>query len=232
MLSGPVIVMTEAINWTCPFCGRDTTITSERTSSQSHRFNNESKYGNESIRTTIVVCPNPSCKELTAIASLGPWDFDGYGRMYDETATTTWPLLPEANVQQIPDYVPEPIRQDYREAALILRRSPKASATLARRCLQGMIRDFWKVSKNRLKDEIDEIRNQLDPTTADAIDAVRTIGNIGAHMEKDINVITDVDPNEAQLLLRLIETLIKDWYVTRQLRAERMAKLVRVAAAK
>ena len=29
-----------------------------------------------------------------------------------------------------------------------------------------------------------------------AIDAVRSIGNIGAHMEKDINLIVDVDPEE------------------------------------
>jgi hypothetical protein len=105
-------------------------------------------------------------------------------------------------------------------------------ATLARRCLQGMIRDFWSVSKNRLKDEIDEIRDKLDSTTGDAIDAVHTLGNIGAHMEKDINTIVDVDPGEAELLLQLIETLIKDWYITRHTRAERMAKLIEAAAAK
>ena len=67
--------------------------------------------------------------------------------------------------------------------------SPKASATLARRALQGMIRDYWKVSKGRLIDEIDAIKEKVDPITWKAIDAIRRIGNIGAHMEKDINVI-------------------------------------------
>jgi hypothetical protein len=41
----------------------------------------------------------------------------------------------------------------------------------------------------------------------EAIDIVRNIGNIGAHMEADINVIVDVDPDEAQTLIELIETL-------------------------
>ena len=52
------------------------------------------------------------------------------------------------------------------------------------------------------------------------------MGNIGAHMEKDINVIVDVDPNEAKLLIGLIETLVDDWYVTRHERKSRMEKLV------
>jgi len=39
----------------------------------------------------------------------------------------------------------------------------------------------------------------VDPLTWEAIDAVRKLGNIGAHMEKDINVIVDVDPEEAEL---------------------------------
>ena len=66
----------------------------------------------ELIRTTIVVCPNPSCEELTAIASLGPWEFGEIVGSVDETATTTWPLLPEANVQQIADYVPNQYQRD------------------------------------------------------------------------------------------------------------------------
>jgi hypothetical protein len=221
----------EATNWTCAFCARHTTIAAERMSYDVHRFDNGSKHGKLSVRTLAVVCPNPDCKEVSLKAMMGSWSSNSRGSTDDE-ATHEWQLLPEANIQQIPDYVPSPIRQDYREAALIRKLSPKASATLARRCLQGMIRDFWGVSKNRLKDEIDAIRDKLDPTTADAIDAVRTLGNIGAHMEKDINAIADVDPGEAELLLQLIETLLKDWYVTRHTRAERMAKLIEAASAK
>ena len=46
-----------------------------------------------------------------------------------------------------------------------------------------------------------------------AINAVREIGNIGAHLEKDPNVILVVTPEEADALVRLIETLIDAWYV-------------------
>jgi hypothetical protein len=95
-----------------------------------------------------------------------------------------------------------------------------------------MIRDFWKVSKARLVDEINVIHDKVDPLTWNAIDAVRNIGNIGAHMEKDINLVIDVDPDEAELLIGLIETLIGDWYVTRHEREQRMTRLVGVAQAK
>ena len=45
--------------------------------------------------------------------------------------------------------------------------------------------------------------------SVDAIDAVRKIGNIGAHMERDINLIVDIDPNEAAILIGLIELLFQ-----------------------
>jgi hypothetical protein len=82
-----------------------------------------------------------------------------------------------------------------------------------------MIRDFCKISKHRLIDEIKELRKRVNedqaplgvqPDTVDAIDHVRKIGNIGAHMETDINVIVDVDPNEAQVLIELAELLFEE----------------------
>jgi hypothetical protein len=95
-----------------------------------------------------------------------------------------------------------------------------------------MIRDFWKISKRTLFDEIAALENKIDSQTWAAIDAVRSIGNIGAHMEKDIDTIVEVDPDEAQLLIGLIETLIDEWYVHRNNRNEKMNAIVAVAAAK
>lgn len=141
-------------------------------------------------------------------------------------------LIPRSAARSYPDYVPQPIRDDYEEACLIRDLSPKASATLSRRCLQGMIRDFFGVSKARLIDEIEAIRDKTDTATWEAIDAVRKIGNIGAHMEKDINVIVDVDPDEAQILIELVETLIKDWYIARHERQERLKAIKRISDAK
>jgi hypothetical protein len=132
----------------------------------------------------------------------------------------------------MPEYIPVAIREDYEEACLIRSLSPKASATLSRRCLQGIIRDFWGVKKGRLVDEIQAIEEKTDPLTWSAIDSVRKIGNIGAHMEKDINLIVEVDEAEAGLLINLIEILIKDWYITRHEREKRLSSIVGVAEAK
>ena len=95
-----------------------------------------------------------------------------------------------------------------------------------------MIRNFWGIEKESLIKEIKAIENKVDPTTWKAIDAIRQIGNIGAHMEKDINLIIDVDSNEAKLLIGLIETLINDWYIVKQKRKERMEKIIAAAKIK
>ena len=52
------------------------------------------------------------------------------------------------------------------------------------------------------------------------LNGVRRLGNIGAHMEKDVNMIVDIDPGEAQKLVRLLELLLKDWYIARHEREE------------
>jgi hypothetical protein len=143
-----------------------------------------------------------------------------------------WALIPPSSARVLPDYVPRPIVDDYNEACLIRDLSPKASATLSRRCLQGIIRDFWGVSKGRLAEEVNAIKDRTDPLVWEAIEGVRTIGNIGAHMEKNINVIVDVDPGEAQLLIELTELLVKDWYVARHEREQRLKAIVAARDAK
>ena len=110
--------------------------------------------------------------------------------------------------------------------------SPKASATLSRCRLQRMICDFCGISKARSIGEIGELRDKIDPTTWDAIDAAGSICNIGAHMEKDINLIVDVDSEEAQQPIGLIEFLLKDWYVGRYEREEHKQRLIALGAAK
>ncbi len=94
------------------------------------------------------------------------------------------------------------------------------------------MRDCWSVKPGRLVDEIDQIKDKIDPPTWDAIASLRKLGNIGAHMEKDINVIVDVDPQEAELLISLIETLLREWYVAREDRKVRMTALISAAATK
>ena len=63
--------------------------------------------------------------------------------------------------------------------------------------------------------EITSLKGKVSPTQWKAIDGLRKIGNIGAHMEKDVELIIDVDPGEAKKLLKLIELLIEKWYIAR-----------------
>lgn len=125
-------------------------------------------------------------------------------------------IFPKSSAKQFPEYVPEAIRNDYEEAYAILNLSPKAAATLARRCLQGIIRDFFGVSCKTLNQEIDSIKTLVSPSLWNAMNSLRSIGNIGAHMEKDVNIIVDIEPNESEKLLSLIERIIESTYVQRQ----------------
>ena len=97
----------------------------------------------------FIHCPNPKCKKVTIAAAL-------YSGMVNQTTHTidkignmreAWRLVPASKAKVFPDYIPVAIRDDYTEACAIKDLSPKASATLARRALQGMIRDFWQVIK-------------------------------------------------------------------------------------
>ncbi len=125
-------------------------------------------------------------------------------------------IRPSSLATQFPTYVPESIRQDYEEAYAIVTLSPKASATLSRRCLQGMIRDFWGITgKRRLIDEIDALQDKVPTTQWKILNSIRRLGNIGAHPEADVNLIIDIEPEDAQKLIAVIELLIRQWYIER-----------------
>lgn len=139
---------------------------------------------------------------------------------------------PVVSAIEIPEYVPEAIKRDYLEAVQISELSPKAAATLARRCLQGMIHDFWGIREKNLNAEITSLKDKVSVSQWNAIDGLRKIGNIGAHMEKDVELIIDVDPDEAQKLLKLIELLIQKWYIARHDEEQLLADITSMADAK
>lgn len=218
-------------NWTCPHCERAVTITDERLSTGTHTLWIENAAGRRSLVTIFIVCPNQDCRQFTLTASLHSSANSNSGERL-LTKLQEWNLIPPSRAKSFPAYIPQVILEDYREACLIRDLSPKAAATLARRCLQGILRDFWKAKPDRLVDEIEQIKDKIDPLTWDAIQAVRYIGNIGAHMEKDINLIIDVDSEEADLLIDLVETLLREWYIAREERQRRMGAIVAAATAK
>jgi hypothetical protein len=218
-------------NWTCPHCERAVTISDSRRTVDWHTLRIENSAGRRTLVSTFIVCPNPECRKFTLTAGLNvSANVQGEERL--QNRVEFWNLIPPSNAKTFPAYIPGAILEDYREACLIRDLSPKASATLSRRCLQGILRDFWTVKPGRLIEEIGQIKERVDPLAWNAIEAVRKIGNIGAHMEKDINVIVDVDPGEAELLIGLVETLLTEWYIAREERRKRMEAIVAAAEAK
>lgn len=223
--------MADAINWHCPHCHHKVTITSDRRSVDTHVLVVDTAGGKLALQSEFRVCPNPECQRASLAAALYHWTWQleiaGGVRELSSPPLSTWSLIPRSHARTFPDYVPQAIRDDYEEGCLIRDLSPKASSTLTRRALQGILRDFFRVKAGRLVDEIRQVHDVMEPELWDAIEGVRKVGNIGAHMEHEINLIVDVDAGEAQVLLELVETMLEETYVRR---AQRQARLARVAA--
>lgn len=214
------------MSWVCPHCGVAAILKEDNFNTASIRLKSISKVYSHAVKG--VTCPNPDCMKSTVILitdELG--NFAGQLHAISGTKKII-PIIPsqfKERAKEYPNYIPSVVLNDYQEACSIASLSPKASATLSRRCLQGMIRDFWNVKADSLFKEIQAIEDKVDPLVWDGIDSVRKVGNIGAHMEKDINLIIDVNPDEANLLIEMIEMLIEEWYIARynkQLKLERI----------
>lgn len=192
----------------CPFCGEIMSIHDETRTTWNMNFRS-SNYANiynlPHLRISIYRCPNDECQKESVFAE----GINGY------IENSSVDIYPQSDFVVFPEYVPLAIRKDYEEACSIVSRSPKAAATLARRCLQGMIHDFWGIHGKNLNAEITQLKDHVPASLWKAIDAIRNIGNIGAHMEHDVDRIIEVEPDEANKLIRLIEHLIEKWYIDR-----------------
>lgn len=208
----------------CPFCGNTMSLSKGTYSEWYIDFHHitDRPIDLPRLKVEIHKCPNPDCQQESITAS----GENGY--INNEKIA----IYPRAIYRHFPDYIPQAIINDYQEASTIVNASPKAAATLARRCLQGMIHDFWNIHEKNLNAEISTLKGKIPSTQWNAIDALRKIGNIGAHMEHDTQLIVDVDPDEAQNLLRLIELLLDKWYVAQHDEAELYKSIIASAAAK
>lgn len=210
------------MSFICPFCNNVVASSTETIRTYESSFthadtSNSGFHPTSNIHTHFFFCPN--CRNIS-ITMDGNGDFKNINNLS---------IFPSSRAKHFPSYIPKSIREDYEEAYSIVHLSPKASSTLSRRCLQGMIRDFWGISKSRLIDEINELQSVVSSSQWKAIDSLRKIGNIGAHMESDINTIVDVDPDEAEKLLKLIELLIDKWYIARHDEEELLSDISGIA---
>nr|EEE1919489.1 DUF4145 domain-containing protein [Salmonella enterica subsp. diarizonae] len=221
------------MSWICPHCKTAAVLRDD--DFKVSAFDLDSSDGETKYMTTGITCPNPGCHKPTIVVTESRYTILPNEERVLISGHKTLLKYPRAETQRAKDYpayIPQGILTDYQEACAIVELSPKASATLARRCLQGMIRDFWKVKADTLFNEIQAIEEKVDPSIWGAIDSTRKVGNIGAHMEKDINLIIDVNPDEANLLIEMIEMLLDDWYIARHERAQKLLRIKQMAAEK
>ena len=224
------IRMYEESSFICPFCHQGTVKNDASYREFTISFNSVlTPFGNAS-ETSLHAFPKfkiiyqycSGCNQVSILA-------EGFLNSKDRVNPNIYPI---SSARHFPEYVPQQIRNDYEEAAAIVDLSPKASATLSRRCLQGMIANFWGIKENNLAQAIKQLQSKVDVLTWETIDSIRKIGNIGAHMERDVNLIIDIDPDEATQLLRFIEFLIDSWYVERHKREELMRSINQVSEVK
>lgn len=125
--------------------------------------------------------------------------------------------------------VPADMAQLYREACDVLESSARASAALSRHILQRTLHQCANIRARSLNDEIDQVlaSKALPGHIADALDAVRHLGNFAAHPIKSTSTgqIVDVEPGEAEWNLDTIEALFDFYYAQPARTAARRAAL-------
>lgn len=201
-----IIIDEKNRTYTCPFCNHVQAYAQSfdcvSNGIYGHTHPIPPGYEESSYRILTIRCSNAKCKRISVVA-------------INRTSGKQVDIVPQNVVKVFPEYIPEQIRQDYKEASQILFISPRACATLLRRCLQGMIHDFWGIYEKNLNAEITTLKDKVTSAQWAALDGLRKIGNIGAHMENDVNLVIDIDPGEAEKLKMLIELLFDKWYISR-----------------
>jgi len=193
------------------------------------------------VQIFAIRCASFQCRKVTLTVKVGSAEYNSGWSLLAGSAFADRIPYPGLVGKPFPVGVPGNMLEDYREAWSIVDLSPKASATLARRCLQAMIHDFCNIRARSLYDEISELKKQADAgqlpkgveaETVDAMHALREVGNYGAHMKERGGEILEVATGEAEALLGLIEMLFDDWYVAKAMREERLARIVAIADGK
>ena len=195
----------------CPYCSKE--IHFEPTQAHAYSYDNPEEETEEEEKGFDIAhgfCP--SCTNLIVLVRDGIIQLDQRGKEYLDPINSQEIAHPKnANPRAVPKEVPEKYSEDFDEACAVLLASPKASAAISRRLLQTIIREEYKISERSLAEEIDKFIKLKDTPSyiADAVDAVRNIGNFAAHPLKDTNTgeIVEVEPGEAEWLLDVLEAV-------------------------
>jgi hypothetical protein len=119
----------------------------------------------------VVVCE--TCNEVSLY---GDWELsDNPGDLTQATL-----LYPEK--KDLPDIVPATVQRTYKEASRIAKLAPSAYAVQIRKALECICTEH-KLTKGTLEDRLTKLSESgvIPPKIAQLADAIRLLGNIGAH---------------------------------------------------
>lgn len=128
--------------------------------------------------------------------------------------------------------VPDFIVQDLSEASAIVDSSPRAAMVLARRCLQDLIRNYYKIIKKTLHEELLAIKGKPASEAWDALMAIKGLGNDGAHPADDPALSPEISASEAAHAIDIMRYVIELTYVEQHRRTEALQKMVAIHSAK
>lgn len=180
--------------------------------------------------TYLIWGPCPNCEKLSIEIdhSIINHPFDEKFNIHD--VARLYPIPAPKNLTA-PKEIPDHISRDYNEARAVQTISPRASAALARRCLETMLEE-QDYTEGVLSSKIDALLNEtntdkmLPRNLRLTIDAIRNVGVFAAHPKKDIaGKIFDVEVDESEWCLEILELCFDHFYVQPKRDAERIQKL-------
>ena len=110
------------------------------------------------------------------------------------------------------------IREDYREAAGIVNKSPRAAAAILRLCVQKLCRQLGQKGKNINDDIAALVKNGLPVGIQQALDVLRVVGNNAVHPGQ----LDLTDDTELATRLFYLVNLIADNQLTQPKRIQAM----------
>lgn len=203
----------------CPHC--TTEFHFEEYESWVFEYDEAQAEGVTGYEITHTFCP--ACSELIVVMRDGEYhcqkagDSDYVQRAWLTEQRNEELLYPKASARPIEKEVPEVYAKDYKEAAAVRGLSPKASAAISRRLLQLLLRDACGVKKASLAQEVKEFVEKpgIPSYLAEAVDAVRNVGNFAAHPLKSTNTgeVIEVEDGEADWLLDVLDAMFDYLFV-------------------
>lgn len=208
----------------CPYCS----VGVHLAPAQAYQVWEDTGFESNGAAYTLAWDHCPQCERLIVFLRSGKatYQFQGGDHELEWHSTSTDRLIyPAVAPRHVPPEVPARYSRDFEQAAAVVDLSPKASAALSRRILQDVIRERLGIQRHSLASEIDVfIADPGVPTSlANAVDAVRNVGNFAAHPQKDLHTaeVVDVEPGEAEWLLEVLDSLFDFAFVQPQRLAEK-----------